>query len=188
MAITCDIKPSEDIRQAAKFNFKLRKGGIPQLMNANGKLSESSELANSNLQYLAKQSKIGWDFYGTLIGGAAHKIFAKFIKDHPHIEHYIITTTPDFGWLRKDLTPILAKFDLSPKLFTKIIGFDVRRGQRDLKYLQYEKLMVCKEFEIPVLVDDDTDRKKTVFSLVLNTLTLKIAFLWKNLNNYLLSG
>ena len=59
MAITCDIKPSEDIRQAAKFNFKLRKGGIPQLMNANGKLSESSELANSNLQYLAKQSKIG---------------------------------------------------------------------------------------------------------------------------------
>ena len=43
MAITCDIKPGEDVKQAAKFNFKLEKGGIPPLLKSNGKITESPD-------------------------------------------------------------------------------------------------------------------------------------------------
>jgi hypothetical protein len=38
MAITCDIHPGEDVKQAAKFNFKLGKGGRPPFLRSNGKL------------------------------------------------------------------------------------------------------------------------------------------------------
>jgi hypothetical protein len=42
MAISCDIKPGEDVRQAAKFNFKLGRGGIPPMLRSDGKITESS--------------------------------------------------------------------------------------------------------------------------------------------------
>ncbi len=41
MAITCDIHPGEDVKQAAKLNFKLGKGGIPPLLRSDGKISNA---------------------------------------------------------------------------------------------------------------------------------------------------
>lgn len=43
MAITCDIHPGEDVKQAAKFNFNLKRGGIPPLLKSNGNISESKD-------------------------------------------------------------------------------------------------------------------------------------------------
>ena len=43
MALSCDIHPGEDIRQAAKFKFKLGKGGIPPLLRVDGKITESKD-------------------------------------------------------------------------------------------------------------------------------------------------
>jgi hypothetical protein len=43
MAITGDIHPGEDVKQAVKFNFKLGKGGIPPMLRSDGKITESTK-------------------------------------------------------------------------------------------------------------------------------------------------
>jgi GNAT superfamily N-acetyltransferase len=48
MAITCDVGPGEDVKQAAKFNFKLNKGGRPPFLRSNGKITESPDFSYSN--------------------------------------------------------------------------------------------------------------------------------------------
>ena len=133
---------------------------IPRYFNpGKRKVAESITPPNKNLQFLATQPKIGWDFYGTLVMGSASEKIVEFIKTHQNIKHYIITTTPDVGNLTKQLNPILSKVGLSSANFTKIIGFDVARGKRDRNYDRFEKSIVCQELGISVLVDDDIYRK-----------------------------
>lgn len=154
MAITCDIHPGEDVKQAAKFNFKLGKGGIPPFLRSDGKITESIEIANPSLKFLATQPKIGWDFFGTVVMGQASNAIVNFIETHPNIEHYIISTT-NSKTLTRELLPVLLKFGIDPSLFTDMIGYDEERAQKDYEYRLFKKAMICKELRIPVLVDDD---------------------------------
>jgi hypothetical protein len=175
MAMTCDIKPGEDVRQAAKFNFKLKKGGIPPTMRSDGKLTESKEQLNPALTLLSQQKVIGWDFLGTTFAGAASIEIANFILSHPKIKHYVITslanTPKNIVSIKRDLAKVNPKL---PAAFTSIIGSDPIKFSRgayelrerlyngydhpfseDERYVKTFKEQICKKLGITVLVDDE---------------------------------
>jgi len=61
MAITCDIHPGEDVKHAAKFNFKLGKGGRPPFLRSNGKITESPDFNYSRYNNREEElSKLSW--------------------------------------------------------------------------------------------------------------------------------
>jgi hypothetical protein len=58
MALSCDIHPGEDIRQAAKFKFKLGKGGIPPLLRVDGKITESKDKFTKKTDFRFKKGAL----------------------------------------------------------------------------------------------------------------------------------
>ena len=69
-------------------------------------IREGKKEINPALKFLATQKKIGWDFMGTIILGPATNVIQKFIKDHPEIEHYLITSTSTQD-IKKEVIPDL---------------------------------------------------------------------------------
>jgi hypothetical protein len=111
---------------------------------------------------------------GTTFAGAASNALQKFIMAHPEIEHYLITSQPHDNDLIKNVAWDFHGSLIGLKNFTQIIGSDPQKygiGIRQLK-MRYHKLidgpysefenyvinfkpLVCKDYGISVLVDDD---------------------------------
>ena len=47
MSISCDVRPQENVKQSAKFNFKLNSKGVPPLLHSNGTIKESPNFGYS---------------------------------------------------------------------------------------------------------------------------------------------
>ena len=139
---------------------------------------------NPNLVYLSRQPAIAWDFLGTLVDGPADHELQKFIKKHPEIKHYVITTLSEGGWLTPYVIKNLKYKDvkLTEKNFAGIIGANeylyytgmkdvkrrreaIRNGEPDEpmtfeeEYVKYYKENMCKQLGVNVLVDDDIDNR-----------------------------
>jgi GNAT superfamily N-acetyltransferase len=90
MAITCDIHPGEDVKQAAKLNFKLGKGGRPPMLRSDGKITESPDFGYSsfndrekdlsNLTFKIKddRNEVVALFNGVEIGGVGFECVSSF--------------------------------------------------------------------------------------------------------------
>ena len=123
---------------------------------------------------LATFHKIAWDFDKTLVDSKASHFLHSFIKEHPDIEHYIVTfrTHGMVEAMPYDLNKYKSAPDFS--VFKNIFHIDedawmkndiclINRNVGRLKgpltepeiYYKTWKGLVCSEHGIPILIDDD---------------------------------
>lgn len=127
------------------------------------------------LQDLARHQHIGWDIDETLYLGPSSLILHSFIKEHPEIEHSVVThRTYGYGYVFEDLARY--KRSLKPKHFLRVHMYDddrwdeyhevsIARIRRiyngpllpiEIHYAEW-KPRTCLEYGMTALVDDRID-------------------------------